>query len=172
MKIRKSHPDNIMAKCFDKKYFEKLNNTDKERLLKCCNSGIENPDSQMGCYAVSPTDYDDLKPFFKAALEAYHKVDLSKTSHKNNWDFSTAEGLPEGGQLDLTKLGLPALSMRVRTGRNLNKYKLPGSMTKEDRINIEKEMKTVFDALIADPSYGGKYVSITPGHENFINETE
>jgi hypothetical protein len=97
---------------------------------------------------MSPTDYDDFKPFFKAALETYHKVDLSTQTHVNNWDFAGVEGLPEGGQLDLAKLGLPALSMRVRTGRNLNKYKLPGSMTKEDRINIEKEMKTVFDALI------------------------
>jgi len=105
----------------------------------------------MGCYAMAPTDYDDFKPFFKAALEAYHKVDLSTTQHKNNWDFSSAEGLPEGGQLDFTKLGLPALSMRVRTGRNLNKYKLPGSMSREDRTNLEKDMKKVFDALINDP---------------------
>jgi len=56
----------------------------------------------------------------------------------------------------LTELGLPALSMRVRTGRNLNKYKLPGAMTKDDRINLEKDMKTVFEALVKDPSYGGK----------------
>jgi len=80
--------------------------------------------------------------------------------------------LPEGGQLDLTKLGLPALSMRVRTGRNLNKYNLPGSMTKDDRVNLEKDMKKVFDALIKDKNYGGKYVSITPGHDNFIDKNE
>ena len=30
-------------------------------------------------------------------------------------------------------------------------------------------MTKVFDALIADPNYGGKYVSITPDHPNFID---
>ena len=49
--------------------------------------------------------------------------------HTNNWSLAGVEGLPESGKLDLTELGLPALSMRVRTGRNLNKYPLPGAMT-------------------------------------------
>lgn len=62
--------------------------------------------------------------------------------------------------------------MRVRTGRNLNKYPLPGAMTKEDRCNMENDMGIVFDSLIADPAYGGKYVSITPGHKNFIDAAE
>jgi creatine kinase len=79
------------------------------------------------------------------------------------------EGLPEDGVLDFAKLGLPALSMRVRTGRNLNKYPLPGAMTKEDRVNMERDMGVVFEKLIADPTYGGEYVSITPGHPHFID---
>jgi len=37
---------------------------------------------------------------------------------------------------------------------------------------MEKDMKIVFDELIANENYGGKYVSITPNHPNFINETE
>lgn len=126
----------------------------------------------MGCYAMNPKDYDEFSPFFKKALAQYHKVDLSVKSHKNNWSLDGVEGLPESGILDLAQLGLPELSMRVRTGRNLNKYPLPGAMTKDDRINMEKDMKKVYDALIADPNYGGKYVSITPGHECFINEAE
>lgn len=55
----------------------------------------------------------------------------------------------------MANLGLPALSMRVRTGRNLKKYPLPGSMNKADRVNMEKDMGRVFDKLIADPSFGG-----------------
>jgi len=72
----------------------------------------------------------------------------------------------------LTKLGLPELSMRVRTGRNLNKYPLPGAMTKEQRVAMEQDMGKVYATLIADPAYGGRYVSITPGHENFIDKKE
>jgi len=45
-------------------------------------------------------------------------------------------------------------------------------MTCEDRKNMEKDMGKVFDVLISMPEYGGKYVSITPGHPNFINEEE
>lgn len=45
--------------------------------------------------------------------------------------------------------------MRVRTGRNLNKYPLPGAMTKEDRVNMEKDMEVVFNSLIENPNYGG-----------------
>jgi len=42
-------------------------------------------------------------------------------------------------------------------------------MTKEDRVNMELDMGKVFDVLIADKAYGGKYVSITPGHKDFID---
>jgi len=35
-------------------------------------------------------------------------------------------------------------------------------------VALEVEMKKVFDVLIADSNFGGKYVSITPGHPNFI----
>lgn len=79
---------------------------------------------------MNPGDYDEFYPFFKTALEKYHKVDLSKTKHVNNWSLKGVEGLPADGKLDLTKLGLPELSMRVRTGRNLKKYPLPGGMNK------------------------------------------
>jgi len=72
----------------------------------------------------------------------------------------------------MTELNLEKISMRVRTGRNLMKYPLPGSMTQKDRTDMEKDMKKVFDVLIADKNYGGKYVSITPGHENFIEKAE
>lgn len=78
------------------------------------------------------------------------------------------EGLPADGLLDLSKLGLPAISMRVRTGRNLNKYPLPGAMSKTDRLNMEKDLLSVWDQLIRDPTFGGNYFSITPGHPNFI----
>ena len=39
--------------------------------------------------------------------------------HENDWSLDGVAGLPDGGKLDLTALGLPTLSMRVRTGRNL-----------------------------------------------------
>jgi creatine kinase len=168
--LKEKWPNNIAVQCFDKAYYDTLSDENKSGLLKCIDSGRENPDSGMGCYANQPSDYETFEPFFKKALETYHKVDLSKTSHTNNWDLSSAKGLPEDGILDFAKLGLPALSMRVRTGRNLKKFPLPGAMSKQDRLDMEIAMGKVFDALIANAEYGGEYVSITPGHKNFIDK--
>ena len=67
-------------------------------------------------------------------MSKYHKVDLSSKKHVNNWELSSVEGLPPGGVLDISQLGLPALSMRVRTGRNLKKFPLPGNMSENDRV--------------------------------------
>jgi len=172
MAIKHSHPDNIAVATFDPEYYQSLTPALQERLLWCMNSGIENPDSGMGCYACQPSDYDDLKPFFKKCLEKYHKVDLSVKKHTNNWSLVGVAGLPENGVLDLSQLGLPALSMRVRTGRNLRRFPLPGSMTKADRLNMELAMGAVFERLVANPDFGGRYVSITPGHPNFIHAAE
>jgi len=60
--------------------------------------------------------------------------------------------------------------MRVRVGRNLKEFPLPGAMTKEDRVNMELKMCAAFDKLKAMPEYGGGYNSLTPGHANFIDE--
>ncbi|KAJ3302207.1 hypothetical protein HDV03_005267 [Kappamyces sp. JEL0829] len=62
--------------------------------------------------------------------------------------------------------------MRVRVGRNLSAFPLPGAMTKEDRINLEQEMVKAFDILIADPAFGGQYYSLTPGTKNSIDEAK
>mmetsp|Transcript_19474 Transcript_19474/g.25675 ORF Transcript_19474/g.25675 Transcript_19474/m.25675 type:complete len:755 (+) Transcript_19474:77-2341(+) len=172
LKIKETNADNIMASSFDKTYYDGLPAEKQSQLLKCCLSGIFNPCSQMGCYANFPSDYDEFEPFFKVALEKYHKVDLSETCHQSNWSLEGVEGLPENGVLDLAALGLPELSMRVRTGRNLNKYPLPASMTQQDRVDLELAMGAVFDALIAKEGFGGNYVSITPGHANEISKEE
>ena len=119
-----------MAQAFDAEYYKTLTEDQQIRLLTCCLSGVKNPDSCMGCYAMNPKDYDEFSTFFKKALAQYHKVDLAVKKHVNNWSLAGVEGLPEDGQLNLTALGLPDLSMRVRTGRNLNKYTLPGAMTR------------------------------------------
>lgn len=56
----------------------------------------------MGVFAKGQNDYEEFKPFFRKCLELYHKVDLNKTKHTNNWDLNTVDGLPEGNKLDLS----------------------------------------------------------------------
>ena len=168
---KKSNPDNLACKNFDVEYYNGLSAEDKPAFLACVNSGAENADSGMGCYALQPADYDRFKPFFSKVLAQYHKVG-EDAKHVNNWSLEGVEGLPEGGKLDLAALGLPALSMRVRVGRNLKEFPLPGAMTQDDRVNMEAKMCKAFEVLKADPAYGGGYNSLTPGHADFRNEEE
>jgi protein-arginine kinase len=168
--IKTSNPGNIAMACFDEAYFNGLSDADKARLMKIVKSGLENPDSEMGCYAMNPTDYDDFYPFFKNALSKYHKVNLDETKHVNCWDLKTCDGLPADGSLDVSKFGLSALSMRIRTARNLKKFPLAGAMTQQDRCDMENAMQPVFEELIKNPEFGGEYVSLTPGHKCFIDE--
>jgi hypothetical protein len=46
-------------------YYLGLPPADQEGLLACLASGVANPDSQMGCYACQPSDYDSFQPFFR-----------------------------------------------------------------------------------------------------------
>jgi len=168
--LKKSHPNNLMAKHFDAEYFGNLSSDLQARFAKVCASGAENADSGMGCYAMQPDDYDVFKPVLDKIIRDYHKID-GEVKHITNWNLdSVKDQLPAGGRLDLTKLGLGTTSMRVRVGRNLASYALPGAMTKEDRINLEKDMIQAFKKLIADPAYGGRYYSLTPDTEYSINE--
>ena len=125
----------------------------------------------MGCYAMQPGDYDRFKPFFSKVLADYHGV-AKDAKHVNNWSLEGVEGLPVSGKLDLSRLGLPALSMRVRVGRNLADFPLPGAMTAADRVAMEKKMCSAFSKLISMPEYGGRYHSLTPGHADFIDDVK
>ena len=101
-----------------------------------------------------------------AVCNDYHENPAGDKVHTINWSLAGVEGLPDDGQLDLSKLGLKdELSMRVRVGRNLASFPLPGAMTKVDRINFEKTMLGAFAKLIADETYGGAVYSMTPNED-------
>lgn len=127
-------------------------------LYKCCLSGAQNPDSNIGCYLQRPTDLVELAEFFDPLVRDYHRASPD-AKHITDWD---ASAVGDNGVLDVTKLGLSELSMRVRVGRNLKKFNLPGLMDKAERIKFEKTMLEAFSVLIADPALGGAVSSLTP----------
>ena len=53
-KVRKSQPGNLCAKHLDKAYYKGLEGEDRDTFYKCVKTGIDNPDSGMGCYAMTP----------------------------------------------------------------------------------------------------------------------
>lgn len=163
-KIRESNPNNLMAKHFDATYFLSLSPELQKRLFTIVSSGLENPDSGMGCYAMQPNDYDLFKPYLDKVIRDYHSID-GDVHHVTNWSVPE-----ESKNLDLTKLGLGTTSMRVRVGRNLENYPLPGAMDKEDRVSLEKDMIKAFKVLMKNKEYGGNYYSLTPDTEFSITE--
>jgi creatine kinase len=92
----------------------------------------------------------------------------ASTLKVNDWDLASVAGLPGGGVLDLKALQLPAMSMRVRVGRNLQDFPLPGAMSKEDRIAMEDKLSQAFQSMQSHPSLKGSYLSLTPGHPAFV----
>jgi protein-arginine kinase len=168
--VKETNPDNLAVKHFNFDYYNSLSPTYQRRLLKIVQSGAENADSGMGCYAMYPDDYEVFKPYLDAVIREYHKIN-GEVKHITNWDLRTvADKLPKGGKLDLTKLGLGTTSMRVRVGRNLAAYPLPGAMTQDDRLNMEQDMIKVFEKFIADPKMGGTYHSLSPGNKYSIDD--
>ena len=173
--IKAAEPDNRCTKYLDRAYYESLSDADREVFWQCVRTGIDNPDSGMGCYAMKPGDFTTFKPFFSKVIGDYHKKDPECTlTHVNDWD---ASGVGEGGVLDLSKLGLKEeLSMRVRVGRNLTAFNLPGAMDRAERVAFEKRMLAAFDALTA--KFGGSINSITPefgdgeANPNFIDDAK
>jgi len=157
-KVAKDQPGNRAMKYFKTDDFNKLDAEQKARFIACVRTGFENPTSGLGCYAMKPSDYKDFGFFFDPVIRDYHSA-AADAKHVTDWDASK---VGDNGVLDVTKLGLEELSMRVRVGRNLAKFNLPGAMDKDERIRFEKTMLEGFKKLIADPAYGGTVYSLTP----------
>ncbi|GBG24609.1 Creatine kinase B-type [Hondaea fermentalgiana] len=159
--VKESNPDNLCAKHLTEEYFNSVSEEDQKVLYRCCVTGVENPDSGLGCYAMKPADYATFKPFFDKVIREYHGDETGSKEHVTDWDIST---VGEEGVLDVSKLGLDEVSMRVRVGRNLTKFNLPGLMDKAERIEFEKTMLEAFEKLKGMEEYGGNIYSLSPDH--------
>lgn len=156
--VKKSNPNNLAMKHFDESYFASLPADQQQRLIDCVRTGFENPGSDTGCYAMAPSDYETLSAFFDPVIRECHGASADAV-HVTDWD---ASNVGDNGVLDVTKLGLSTLSMRVRVGRNLAAFNLPGAMDRAERIRFEKTMLKAFAKLQAMPEYGGNVYSLSP----------
>ncbi|KAL7548350.1 hypothetical protein ACHAWF_011636 [Thalassiosira exigua] len=102
---------------------------------------------------MTPADYSKFGGFFDAVIRDYHGDVSGDKKHITDWNV-------DGADYDVKKLGQDELSMRVRVGRNLLGFNLPGEMDKEERIKFEQKMLPAFDQL--KEKYGGHVYSLTP----------
>ena len=166
--IRGTNPGNLMARHFDEDYFRSLDDQSRQRLRRIIASGIENPDSQMGAYAMNPEDYDRFAPMLDPMIRDFHGIPaLTGIAQKHDWDTG-------GMSCDLAAIDsrLKDVSMRVRVARNVSTFPLPGAMSKEQRVALERLAARAFTKLREDPAFGGHYLSITPGSPDEIDATE
>lgn len=156
--LRPKWPDNRCLKYLTRDVMNAYSAKQQEVLVAITKTGVDNPDSSLGCYAMQPGDYDEYSKFFEPLIRDYHKAGAS-AKHVTDWN---ASDVGDKGVLDVTKLGLSELSMRVRVGRNLTSFNLPGRMSREERIKFEKTMLKAFAKLQGMKEYGGTVYSLTP----------
>ena len=164
-KIKQEYPNNLMARYFDTHYFYSLAEKKQQRLEKIIQSGVNNPDSLMGIYARDASDYNDFSEYLDRVICDYHHVDKIQETTPH-WL------IPQS--LDLEKISpeLSHSSMRVRVGRNVKGYPLPAAMDKLDRVKFENSMICIFEKLMLESGFGGKYVSLTPNSPYEIDQTQ
>lgn len=166
--IKAANPDNLMARHFSADYFRKLDDPLRRRLMKIIATGIENSDSQMGAYAMSPEDYDLFAPMLDPMIRDFHGIPGDvKIAQRHDWD--TGQPSCDLGKIDPR---LEQISMRVRVARNLGSFPLPGAMTRDQRVALEDLAARAFAKLGQDPDFGGQYLSITPGSPHEIDTAE
>ncbi|MCP5073981.1 MAG: arginine kinase [Rhodobacteraceae bacterium] len=165
---RQKHPENLMARHFDEDYFRGLDEPSRQRLTRIIASGIENPDSQMGAYAMNPDDYDKFAPMLDPMIRDFHGLPVETAiAQQHDWDTSSTSC--DLGAIDRR---LKDVSMRVRVARNLSTFPLPGAMSKEQRVALEDLAAAAFENLREDALFGGRYLSITPGSPHEIDAEE
>ncbi|MHA1522865.1 MAG: hypothetical protein ACTSY1_00510 [Alphaproteobacteria bacterium] len=166
--IGRANPRNLMARHFDEDYFRALNELARHRLERIIRTGIENPDSQMGAYAMNPDDYDQFMPMLDPMIRDFHGLPAkAEIAQKHDWD--TGAFPCDLGAIDAR---LKDVSMRVRVARNVKSFPLPGAMSKQQRVALEGIAVQAFARLSEDSAFGGTYLSITPGAANQIDAGE
>jgi hypothetical protein len=95
-------------------------------------------------------DYSKLQAFFDKVIREYHGDELGDKKHITDWNVDDAD-------YDVKKLGQDEHSMRVRVGRNLVGFNLPGEMDKDEHIKFEHKMLPAFDQL--KEKYGYRLLS-------------
>lgn len=166
--IRDKYSGNLMARHFDKGYFNSLDSQLQQQLTKIILTGIKNPDSQMGCYAMNPQDYDLFSPMLDPMIRDFHAISPSaELFQQHDWNTNIES-------CDLVEIDpcLKDVSMRVRVARNVSTFPLPGAMTKEQHIAFEDMAAQAFTTLSQNPDFGGSYLSMTPGSANEISKSE
>jgi creatine kinase/arginine kinase len=122
-------------------------------LQKIIASGVQNPDSKIGCYAADSESYTAFAPLFDYVFDNYHTkssdlVDILKSPKVIN---SITTTINESANSAIS-------STRIRVARNVSDLPFPSAMTKKQRLLLEaKTIKAIQNIPLLN---GGTYHSL------------
>ena len=162
--IRRSNPENLAAKHFDRLRFTALPEQLQMRWLACIQSGLTIPESEMGAYAQAVEDYEDLHDLFDPLIEAHHGLKLEAITAV---EAQTKEPSKRpSNERDLSQIGLAPISCRVRLARNVDGFAFTTKMNLGERKELEGKIADALKAAAEKGIIAGNYHSLTPGHQN------
>jgi creatine kinase/arginine kinase len=109
-------------------------------LEQAINSGVRNPDSNIGVYAGDEESYGLFAPLFDPIIEEYHGF-TKEDRHKSNFDPDDLNAY------DPDPKGEFIISTRIRVGRNVADMPLGPAVTKEQRGDIEASVAKALGGL-------------------------
>lgn len=109
-------------------------------LAHCIRTGAYNGRAMLPRMG-DPECYDVFKSYVDAIIKDYHKVTTAEVKHPP-YNFGDLDNLPFS---DIDPSGNYVVSTRVRVGRSVQGYNFPPTITKNQRLRLEK---TISDALI------------------------
>ena len=151
IKQKLKNSNSLLAKYLTNEVFEKLKDkttSDGYTLLQAINSGLENPDSGIGVYALDEESYSTFKELFDPIIQEYHKFS-SEDHHKSNFnpdDLNAPNPDPTDEYI---------VSTRIRVGRNIKDIPLGTVISNEQRNKIEKDVSSTLSSFSDD--LAGKY---------------
>ncbi len=145
--LQKPEVTSLLKKYLTPALYDQLKDKKSSRgitVWDCINSGVVNLDSGTGVYAGDEECYQLFSPLLNPIIEEYHqpyKVTSIHTPDMNPDNTDCPNPDPEGKYIRST---------RIRVARNLKGYGLTPTVTKEERVEIEKKVVEVLLSLQGD----------------------
>jgi arginine kinase len=119
--------------------------------LDVIQSGLKNPDSNIGVYACDPEAYTVFAGLFDPIIEEYHEGFKSTDIHPAaNWgDYSDLPKLDPGNKY--------IISTRIRCARSLENYPFNPTMTKDHYFEIQDKVILSFVWIKSNKYFNRRY---------------
>lgn len=143
-KFAKTDSTSMLKKHLTQELFDQLKTRmtrNGSTLMDVIQSGLMNPDSNVGLYAADQEAYSVFSSLFDPVIEEYHGNFTANDVHPQ-LDWGNPEELG-----DVDPEGKYVVSTRIRCARSIEGYPLNPTMTKDHYINLEKK---VYKDLRAD----------------------